>query len=70
MTSVSTEIVTGAFVTKQAKTRRRGAGDGASLAMDMRVAGDEVQQCRLCPCLYAASTRAGAGMSRVFSSSR
>ena len=41
MTSVSTEIVTGAFVTKQAKTRRRGAvaGDGGatSPAMDRRV---------------------------------
>ena len=37
MTSVSTEIVTGAFVTKQAKPRRRG-GDGASPAMDRRVA--------------------------------
>ena len=35
MTSVSTEIVTGAFVTKQAKPRRRG-GDGASPAMDRR----------------------------------
>ena len=38
MTSVSTEIVTGAFVTKQAKPRRRGGdgGDGASPAMDRR----------------------------------
>ena len=35
MTSVSTEIVAGAFVTKQAKARRRG-GDGASPAMDRR----------------------------------
>ena len=36
MTSVSTEIVTGAFVTKQAKPRRRGGDGGASPAMDRR----------------------------------
>ena len=60
MTSVSTEIVTGAFVTKQAKPRRRG-GDGASPAMDRRGA----TRCSSADSAAAAAAAAAACMQHV-----